>query len=618
MAIQLSEGSLGDIMRGEQVEEPVLQILGNKRIANSGGNERYRLLVSDGKHFNSFAMLATQLNERLTSGELSDFSVVRVKRYITSLVNSSDKSHKRVMIILELELIAPGSSVGLKLGNPVSLPEDGDAKGSARPPAPAGPAAPQGPAKPMQNGRPMMNIKPVVQQSPVRNHISESPSDMRIHPIASLNPYQNRWVIRARVFNKTPIRTWSNARGEGKLFSMDLIDESGEIRATAFKQQCDKFYDLIEVNNVYYISRCTLKTANKKFTSITHDYEMTFTDETQVIPCHEESGNIPSLSYDFMPLEKLSSLEPNSLVDVIGVCKSANEVQTLIARTTNKELKKREVLMVDQTNTGITLTLWGSQAESFDVSRHPVIAVKGGRVNEFGGAKSVSIAMSSVLQMDPDHPEAHRLRGWFDSGGSEEVVNNISTSNSMNSTGGGSWITFHEAKAKSLGFGEKPDYFSCQATVMVVKSENSLYKACPTPNCNKKVTDLQNDVYRCEKCAQEFPNFKYRLLIQAALADWTGKQWVSGFQDVAEVLLGQTADVLGETQQSDSTAYTEFFSKAAFKTYSFRLRSKCEMYNDETRLKTVMVSAQPLALKEYNKYLIDNIKKEVNMSSASI
>lgn len=61
-----------------------------------------------------------------------------------------------------------------------------------------------------------------------------------------------RWVIKARIMNKPPIRTWSNARGEGKLFSMDLCDESGEIRATAFKEQCDKFYDMIEVLNIYF------------------------------------------------------------------------------------------------------------------------------------------------------------------------------------------------------------------------------------------------------------------------------------------------------------------------------------------------------------------------------
>jgi len=36
---------------------------------------------------------------------------------------------------------------------------------------------------------------------------------------------------------------------------MDLIDESGEIRCTAFRDQCDKFYDMIEV--------CTLRVSIK-------------------------------------------------------------------------------------------------------------------------------------------------------------------------------------------------------------------------------------------------------------------------------------------------------------------------------------------------------------------
>ena len=59
-----------------------------------------------------------------------------------------------------------------------------------------------------------------------------------------------RWTIKARVSNKSGVRTWSNSRGEGKLFSMDLVDMSGEIRCTAFRDQCDKFYDMIEVGKV--------------------------------------------------------------------------------------------------------------------------------------------------------------------------------------------------------------------------------------------------------------------------------------------------------------------------------------------------------------------------------
>lgn len=47
--------------------------------------------------------------------------------------------------------------------------------------------------------------------------------------------------------NKSSVRTWSNSRGEGKLFSLDLVDESGEIRLTGFREQVDKFYDYIQV-----------------------------------------------------------------------------------------------------------------------------------------------------------------------------------------------------------------------------------------------------------------------------------------------------------------------------------------------------------------------------------
>ena len=59
--------------------------------------------------------------------------------------------------------------------------------------------------------------------------------------------YIHRWTICARVTRRSDVRNYSNARGEGKLFSIDLLDQSGEIRATLFNQEADKFMDLIEV-----------------------------------------------------------------------------------------------------------------------------------------------------------------------------------------------------------------------------------------------------------------------------------------------------------------------------------------------------------------------------------
>jgi replication factor A1 len=50
------------------------------------------------------------------------------------------------------------------------------------------------------------------------------------------------------------------------------------------------------------------------------------------------------------------------------------------------------------------------------------------------------------------------------------------------------WMTLKEAQENQLGCADKPDYFTTVATVLLVRSENSLYKACLTAECNKKVS----------------------------------------------------------------------------------------------------------------------------------
>lgn len=45
---------------------------------------------------------------------------------------------------------------------------------------------------------------------------------------------------------------------------------------------------------------------------------------------------------------------------------------------------------------------------------------------EFAGGKTLSIFPSSILKINPDMPESHRLKSWFDNGGMQQNVTNIS------------------------------------------------------------------------------------------------------------------------------------------------------------------------------------------------
>jgi replication factor A1 len=103
-----------------------------------------------------------------------------------------------------------------------------------------------------------------------------------VFPIEGLSPYQNNWVIRARVTQKGDIRTWSNQKGEGKLFSVTFMDESGEIRATAFNQAVDEIFDKIQEGKVYYVSKAKVNLAKKKFSNVQNEYELSLDRGTEI------------------------------------------------------------------------------------------------------------------------------------------------------------------------------------------------------------------------------------------------------------------------------------------------------------------------------------------------
>ena len=117
------------------------------------------------------------------------------------------------------------------------------------------------------------------------------------------------------------------------------IDESGEIRATAFKEQCDKFYPMIEVGKVYLISSCILKPANRQYSNIKNEYEITFRETTEVSLCSDDTSSVPSITFNFVRIADLNPSLKDQVVDILGVCKSASDVMTINSQKLNKVKK---------------------------------------------------------------------------------------------------------------------------------------------------------------------------------------------------------------------------------------------------------------------------------------
>lgn len=411
---------------------------------------------------------------------------------------------------------------------------------------------------------------------------SNTRGNIVIYPIESISPYAHKWTIKARVTSKSDIKTWHKASGEGKLFSVNLLDESGEIKATGFNEQCDAFYELLQEGQVYYISTCKVNLAKKQFSNLPNDYELAFERET-IIEKAEDQASVPQVRFNFINISDLQSVEKDTTVDVVGVLKDVGDVSQIVAKSTGKPYDKRELTLVDDSQFSVRLTIWGKTATTFGAQPESVVAFKGVKVSDFGG-RSLSLLASGTMAVDPDIEEAHRLKGWYDSQGRTE---NFSSHNNMASMGAATGRQdqtkcISQVKDENLGM-ENTDYFSLKATIVYIKQENFAYPACSNEGCSKKVIDQGDGTWRCEKCDISHPRPQYRYIMGVNVNDHTGQLWLSCFDDVGRLVMGMSADELMDVKENDEDRVPAIFEAANCSKLSFRCRAKMDMYGENQR-----------------------------------
>ncbi|KAK4897235.1 hypothetical protein LTR28_001754, partial [Elasticomyces elasticus] len=332
-----------------------------------------------------------------------------------------------------------------------------------------------------------------------------------------------------------------------KLFSVNLLDDSGEIRATGFKESVDQWYDVLVEGGVYYISSpCRVQLAKKQFTNLNNDYELTFERDT-VIEKAEDQDNVPQVRFNFTNIADLNNVEKDTTIDTIGILHSIGEVSEITSKTTSKPYSKRELTLVDNTGFNVRLTIWGTTATTFDAPVESVVAFKGVKVSDFGG-RSLSLLSSGSMSIDPDIDEAHKLKGWYDAQGRNDTYqSHANTMGTSMATSGGKrdeYKTIAQIRDENLGMSENVDYFTLKATIIYVKQDSFSYPACLSEDCNKKVVETDPGQWRCEKCDKTHPRPEYRYIMSVSVSDHTGQLWLSCFDDVGRSIMGMTADEL--------------------------------------------------------------------------
>lgn len=612
-----------------------VQVISIKQIKTSGTSsaaERYRLIISDGEFYQQ-AMLTTRLNGLIRDKTLCKGCLIELIEYVCNTVQG-----RRIVIIMDAAVKHPSVS---RVGAPRNVDKRGNRPSSSATTSSSsigsGSTKENYGGSSSNNSARYGNAPQVKQQAPAaqqQRYDSSSSTSTRYGqnnagfggrysrsntgggavqqnsaqddciPINQLNPYRSAWTIKARVTSKSQKKTWNNARGEGVLFSVDLLDADGsEIRGTFFKEAVDKFYDFLKTDHVYTFSGGRIKMANRQYSSLNCDYEITFSPYSAIQECPEDKG-IKKMMFNFVKsIESLQHVEAGSMIDVIGVVRSEYGCQSLTTKT-GRECKKRDLELVDLSKHSIRVTLWGERAEKelADYARCPVIALKGVKLGDYGG-RSIGTYSSSIVLANPEVEEAFRLRSWFDQNGRNENFTSISSGGGGGGGGGNNQVQpISSIKTNNLGHGEKADWVTVNATLLYTKSDRAWYEACPEMRdgrqCNKKVISIGGDMdgpFTCEKCNKQIDKCQRRYILNCQFCDHTGVQWCTIFNDEGEKLLkGKTADEMNLMMESDHQAYKHSFNEINFNQYRLTLRVKSEIVNDENRLKATVHSIAPV------------------------
>ncbi|KAF0545624.1 replication factor-a protein [Gigaspora margarita] len=396
--------------------------------------------------------------------------------------------------------------------------------------------------------------------------------DEEFFPISTLSPYYNTWKIEALVGTKSDVRYWKKFDGTGKWFSVVLYDSSGEIRATAFEQQVDEFYDQLQVGKLYEISKAKVGSSNKKYSSIIkNEYELFLGRETIIREVlDKDTSNF--MAFNFVKISDLFEYEKDEIIDIIGLVIEVSNFQEITIKSTRRNVNKRSITMIDQSQYQVTLALWSSNAEKFDKSLlNHVIACKNVRVGDFQG-RNLTLLNDSLVIRDPKIKETKALLDWYNINGSNLKFTKFTMQYNDDIK------TLEQVKYEKLGQDDKVDFFLIMATITFIKKGTISYPACPT--CFKKVNQIDNE-WQCVKCSQSYKEPEHRYILSAILTDFTGNSILTFFNDTADKIMEIDVNELLRLRDEDEDRYHSYFENATCKSYFIKCRAKTDTYITE-------------------------------------
>ena len=422
--------------------------------------------------------------------------------------------------------------------------------------------------------------------------------------LKQLTTFSRDFIIFVRVTKKSEIKTFetrNNNMGssQGKLFYFIVLDRDGnEMQCTCFNKAVDKFFDIIEEDQLYEIKGGYVKLNDKKYTRIKSDYKIVL-DENSKITKKADNGIIKKNNMTIIRIKDIPNMNLYSIVDLCVVVLNVGEKMIKNTRNGSQPLKK--IVVGDVSKYKIEISLWRVHSDT-NVKFGDILLINNVKIGEYKG-RTLTTFDETCIKINPPRTneyvreleefiQKNDIKGEF-----LDLENNTEMKTETKEESENYTSVHIRDVLESLDEYEDVHNLSKVTAIVtqILHNEKNYYLGCSDRNCKRKLKlEGDSDEYICPNCRRSTKTPTYYYTLSLRVKDASTEYWIDIFGKTAESIMKCTAEEYKNILESgDEEKLKQLTHNVEFKVFNFWVKPKMQTYNTVSKKKLYAYKIEP-------------------------
>ena len=422
--------------------------------------------------------------------------------------------------------------------------------------------------------------------------------------LKQLTTFSRDFIIFVRVTKKSEIKTFetrNNNMGssQGKLFYFIVLDRDGnEMQCTCFNKAVDKFFDIIEEDQLYEIKGGYVKLNDKKYTRIKSDYKIVL-DENSKITKKVDNGIIKKNNMTIIRIKDIPNMNLYSIVDLCVVVLNVGEKMIKNTRNGSQPLKK--IVVGDVSKYKIEISLWRVHSDT-NVKFGDILLINNVKIGEYKG-RTLTTFDETCIKINPPRTneyvreleefiQKNDIKGEF-----LDLENNTEMKTETKEESENYTSVHIRDVLESLDEYEDVHNLSKVTAIVtqILHNEKNYYLGCSDRNCKRKLKlEGDSEEYICPNCRRSTKTPTYYYTLSLRVKDASTEYWIDIFGKTAESIMKCTAEEYKNILESgDEEKLKQLTHNVEFKVFNFWVKPKMQTYNTVSKKKLYAYKIEP-------------------------